>query len=787
MSRPTFRPRVEGLEDRLAPAVFYVFNSNNAGAGSLRAAITGANTAAGPDSISFNIPGNGTHTINLTSALPTISETVAIDGTTQPGFVSTPVIALNGAAAGAGVNGLVVAGAAANGCTIKGLVVQRFGGNGIVLYSDTNSVKGCFIGTSAAGTAIATNRGSGIAIFGASSGNTIGGTLTDRNLISGNGIHGVAMRGSGVTGNTVRGNFIGTNITGTLAFPNRYEGVAISQGASANTIGDTTAGNFIAGNNRHGIYLGGIGTTSNTISNNIIGSSLSCGVYIAAGAASNTVGGVTAGLGNVISSNGTHGIVITGAGTRENAVQGNFIGTAANGAQALANRHDGVQISNGAFNNTIGGSVAGASNLISANGRFGVNITGAGTSENTVSGNIIGLDYSATVPLSNGSSGVQIAGGAFANLIGGDTTAERNLISGNKRHGIEITGASMNSVFGNYIGTNGTGAGAAANLLDGIAIAGGSMRNRVGSPIAGEGNVISGNGRNGVSLSGAGTTANQFNANIIGLNAAGTGALGNSANGVQISARADGNRIGSDVNGPGNTISANSKSGILITGAHDNQVQQNKIGTATDGTTAMGNGAHGVFVTGGAANNLIGFLVTDILTNQANTIANNGGVGVLIGSDPAAGFNTPAGTGNAILGNSIYANGLLGIDLGAKNGRTLNDGADSDAGPNRLQNFPVITAATINGLSIEIVVSFASTPNSVYRIEIYASPTADTSNYGEGKTLLGWMIVVTNGAGQATGSATFDYAGTEGTKITATATNLLTNDTSEFSLAATAV
>src|SRR5262249_16794937 len=76
------RPRVEGLEDRLAPATFSVTNVNNGGAGSLRAAIASANSTAGADTITFAIPGAGVKTINLTSALPTITQAVTIDGST---------------------------------------------------------------------------------------------------------------------------------------------------------------------------------------------------------------------------------------------------------------------------------------------------------------------------------------------------------------------------------------------------------------------------------------------------------------------------------------------------------------------------------------------------------------------------------------------------------------------------------------------------------------------------------------------------------------------------------
>ena len=237
MARFAFRPRVEALESRLAPANFPVTNVNNGGIGSLRAAIAGANGAAGPDTIDFAIPGAGVKKINLLSALPVISETVTLDATTQTGFAGSPVVVLNGLNAGS-ANGLVVASPYADNCVIKGLVIQKFAGNGIVLQADGNTVASCFIGTNAIGRSAAGNGGSGIAILGGSANNTIGGSDAERNLISGNGTHGILLQGMGVTGNSIRGNLIGSTLAAPfLAVPNRLDGVALAQGANGNAIG----------------------------------------------------------------------------------------------------------------------------------------------------------------------------------------------------------------------------------------------------------------------------------------------------------------------------------------------------------------------------------------------------------------------------------------------------------------------------------------------------------------------------------------------------------------------
>src|SRR5947209_1999009 len=89
-------------------ATFTVTNTNDSGAGSLRQAILDANANPGLDTIAFNIPGAGVQTISPASVLPTITDSVIIDGYSQPGssantdpngFNGTLLIELSGAAA----------------------------------------------------------------------------------------------------------------------------------------------------------------------------------------------------------------------------------------------------------------------------------------------------------------------------------------------------------------------------------------------------------------------------------------------------------------------------------------------------------------------------------------------------------------------------------------------------------------------------------------------------------------------------------------------------------------
>ena len=160
------------------------------------------------------------------------------------------------------------------------------------------------------------------------------------------------------------------------------------------------------------------------------------GVEIDGSATNNTIGGTTAGAGNVISANGNSGIGISNAVTTGVVVQNNFIGTDFTGTKALGNANSGVLIDSGATNNTIGGTGAGAGNIISANLDYGVYITGAGTTGNLVQGNTIGTDITGTVVLGNTQGGGQVDDGAANNTIGGLTTSDGVL------HGFDFASAS---------------------------------------------------------------------------------------------------------------------------------------------------------------------------------------------------------------------------------------------------------------------------------------------------------------------------------------------------------
>ena len=121
----------ESLEDRTLLTTFTVLNTDDAGAGSFRQAIVDANANTGPDIIHFNIGGGGAQAIELFTALPTITDPVTIDGTTQPGFVSTPLVELDGSLVPAGHGLAITAGTS----IVQGLALRDFPWRGISLQT----------------------------------------------------------------------------------------------------------------------------------------------------------------------------------------------------------------------------------------------------------------------------------------------------------------------------------------------------------------------------------------------------------------------------------------------------------------------------------------------------------------------------------------------------------------------------------------------------------------------------------------------------------------------------
>ncbi len=821
-------------------ATLTVSNTNASGAGSLQQAIIAANATNGLDTIVFQIPGTGVRTISPASALPTVTDPVVIDGTTQFNYAGAPLIELNGANAGTGSDGLRLT---AGNSTIRGLIINRFYGAGISIQAPggSNSIQGNYIGTDSTGTVNlgngqAATRMGGLLIQG-SSGNVIGGTNpANRNVISCNGGSGIYLQNC--NGSTIQGNLIGTSVSGTAALGNTTNGIGLYN-AGGNLIGGTSsaARNIISGNGQSGIYLFGAGSAGNLVQGNYIGTDITGNAGLGNGAdgiqlnggSGNTFGGTTAGAGNVICRNGFFGVEITGGGSG-NLVQGNLIGTGASGATALGNWGSGVCISQ-ANSNLIGGTVLQTRNIISGNGLIGILITsGLG---NTVEGNFVGTDASGTSRLENSVAGIRIFG-ANSNLIGGASTSARNLISGNGGSGLEImAGASGNAVRGNYIGTDQTGRWALSNRVDGVHIE--SARNTIGGTASGAGNLISGNHSNGVFITGNDAAGNLIQGNFIGTASDGKTGLKNLWAGVGVS-HAPGNIIGGTSPGAGNLISANAidsgDAGIYLigSGATGNVIQGNKLGTDVTGTLPLGNRHEGVYLqnapsntiggaTAAAANlisdnrtrgiflvnapwnviqgNLIGTkqdgvsplgnvfhsVECEIGANN-NTIGGAGGAGntIAFAQSVYAGVRIRNGSyNNAILDNRIFSNGALGIDLGNVAGPNAIIPCGTTGDANKSQNYPVLAhAVSGNGTGIRGMLN--SKPNRPYLLQFFASPICDPSGYGEGQVYLGQITVVTGANCTNSFVANLPTSVPPGySVITATATDGDKN-TSEFSV-----
>ena len=324
----------------VGPLTFVVTNTLNSGAGSLRQAILDANARAGTlDTIAFAIPGAGPHTIAPSSPLPAVSDPAIIDGTTQPGFAGLPRIELDGTNAGGTSSGLFIT---AGNSVVRGLVINRFGTGGPVSQPP------------------AADGGAGIALVGAGN-------------------------------NVVEGNFIGTDVTGTIARPNRTDGV----------------------------WMNG---------------------------PSNRIGGTTAAARNVISANGWRGIVVNGANA--NRILGNYVGVDASGLADLGNGISGVEV----FNSTqtlVGGLATAGRNIISGNGASGILISGG--TFNEARGNLVGTDVTGTSPVPNGGAGIAIA--ASESFIG--DAAAPNIVAFNTADGIWVLSGNANVISSNSVFSNG--------------------------------------------------------------------------------------------------------------------------------------------------------------------------------------------------------------------------------------------------------------------------------------------------------------------------------------------
>lgn len=721
---------------------FVVTTTNDSGAGSLREAINAANASGAADTISFNIPGAGPHTITLASALPALSGNGdRIDGTTQLGTQcrniwngDAHILRVNVRAASR-FDGLRLSGANQ---TVRGLTFTGFE-NAVrtLAASNTATIQCNYLGLLADGSSNGNTRG--VLVEGASA--RIGGLDAGQgNVISANSIAGVVTT-VGTRDTSIQGNFIGTDPTGMTA---RANGSGINNFFGTATWRDITR-NLISGNTNSAIILEsddqvGPSTDLIRIQRNVVGfnrdhSALmrngGDGIRFQSGSISNAlIGGDAASQGNVITGN-EHGVSLTNL---ENVfIRGNIIARSLNHGIRLSNMR----------NTTVGGDAVTQGNIIGGNGWSG--IIALNSSDNiTIIGNQIGR-----VTITGGDFDNQQRGIMLDNVsnvsIGNGTAAGRNLISRNGQQAVLVVGTISNVVInGNYIGIDASGTSAVSNgentdvfNRDALAFVDGTS--------------------NGLSI---------LNNVVGGYEAALVTFWGHTGSNIAV----QGNSLGIGADGVSQITSGNIEPLIHIGGGSSFANLLIGGSSSAQGNIIAYGGASGVqLAMSGTNHQLIG-----------NTIRNNGDNGVeVLGT-----------TRTAIIGNSIHSNGLLGIDLNL-DGVTPNDAGDGDTGPNDLLNFPDAIRANVLGPdTLQTSFSFDA-PAADYRIEFFASTAADPSGHGEGERYLGYLNITHAGGVQShTGSLATLGPVSVGDIISATATRRTVGGTwditSEFSAVVTA-
>ena len=646
-----------------------VTNTSDSGAGSLRQAILDANNFAGPDAIYFNIPGSGVATILLLSALPPLSGSVTLDATTQPGYAGSPLIEIDGTAAGPGADGLTLN---LGDNVVRGLDLHGFMGSGIVVDgAGHNVIEACYLGTDPTGAFGIANGDAGLLIRNSHL-NTIGGTIAAaRNVISGNLQRGVAILGSLPAPSSFFSGGPGVTIcdlcTVSLPINVSLEASVAYVYATVNiqhTFDRDLRLTLVAPDGTRVLlsqFNGGSGDNyTNTIFDDLAvtpiqaGSAPFSGSYIpeqplaalnglpVQGSWSLEVQDTAPGDSGTLSGWSLSFLTMSTFG---NVIEGNFIGTDAAGTSALTSPN-GVVI-DGSPGNLVGGTASGARNVISgASGQSagnGVLISGPLAVQNRVQGNYIGTNVTGAAGIPNLYAGVEISSGSTC-LIGGTAPGAGNLISGNGVWGVRTDQSDHIDVVGNLVGTDASGSAALGNGAlqaggAGVAMIDGTD-NTVGGAVAAARNVISGNaGQQGLTFFDTNSNCCSGNVgigNFIGTDLGGTLALPNE-NGVYL--RSHSAVVGGAAAGEGNVVAGNAGWGILVwPGSDGTVVAGNIVGLDRTGTSKLGN-----FV-GIDMNDSKSVIIGGAAAGAGNTIAGNLHQGLTVKEACSGNADHPAST-----------------------------------------------------------------------------------------------------------------------------------------------
>lgn len=273
---------------------------------------------------------------------------------------------------------------------------------------------------------------------------------------------------------------------------------------------------------------------------------------------------------------------------------------------------------------------------------------------------------------------VEIDGGSLAPgedaivVTGADAKLRGLVVNSAPGDGIHVGAVAGFELTCSFVGTDATGTLDYGNGATGVLLEGATGA-QIGGALVSDRNLISANVAGGVDLS-ALATGNAIDGNYVGTTASGLQALGN---GHGIGIEGPSNSVGAA--GAGNLVSGNIVAAIELDAgtATANQIHGNRIGANALGAS-LPNGGPGVFIEAGAHDNTIG------APGSGNEIRVNGGGGVVVA--------IASSIGNAIRGNSLAGNASIGIDLIPEEFENPNDAGDPDAGPNRLQNTPVLDA-----------------------------------------------------------------------------------------------
>ena len=826
----------DGLIDCLDPdcggvgtsSLIIVSNTNDSGAGSLRAAIDSANTRAGLDTIIFNIPttdngyvgyendgmtdtlsadsvkmwsnintpdadyGIGWWRIQPATALPDFTDPVYLDGITGNCGAACPdtfKIEINGTLfAGNNNSTLLSFAAGSDGSSISGLVINENNApNSSGVYIDGADDFDVFcnrIGTDVTGTApTLLTQYYGIYNAGGSSGHRIGGTTRDSmNLVSGNTSGFYALAGSDSM--VFVGNYFGTVADGSAAYPANGvadHGIHFRSSNQDIKIGGALPGerNLISGNGVNGIYLQSSGDRP-IIQGNLVGTDVTGMNAVGNGGnginlrlvTDAYIGGYTAAERNVVSGNFNHGIS-TYRGENHTIV-GNFTGINILGNAAIANTVTGILC------DEVIKRVLITQNITSGNVKDGINVTARSLVSDGIHdslfivNNLIGTD-------SSGFSAVPNERGIVTFTQSVDTAVfiiENNVVSGQISHAMELTDGSATSYSYHFVKSNIIGL--SIDLANNLGNGGRGIYTRnltdyvqIGGPLVSDRNYIAGSTAEGVH----GTSADGF---LIQNNYIGTDGTGNAAvpNGIGVSIDDGTTAFVLD-----NIISGNLDYGIYVLNTVSDTlvIDDNKVGVSASGGI-LGNGSRGsgslldgIFIAN--VGNVADYFMVGDSTGTGNEIAYNGNNGIRVTGNS---FNV------SILGNSIYDNTSLGIDLDKNNSLVdANDANDADSGANNYLNFPEINRAALSGGDLMIDFNL-DIPLGNYRVEIFNNPTVgiDASMHGEGEVFLGFINIAHGGTGSENFVKTFTPAAAVslGDSITMTTTELGSFlSTSEFS------